>query len=168
MPGDGVGQEDRAGGERAAERLGDRHPLQPEALRTEIDEVRLAVELGVGDARLVLVHEPRVPQPALVLVGLLHAARLRVGEDPAGDREVGSPRRLLGLEVLDLAVRRHEEDAAEDRPADEQALVLEVRHEDARSIVRLDPDRFFERDEEAPLEQLPAQAVGDLQPRRGL
>ena len=84
LAGVGVGQEDRAGGEGAAVGLGHRDPLRPQAGRAEVDEVGLAVGLRVGDPRLVLVHEPGVPEAALVLVGLLDAARLRVGEDPAG------------------------------------------------------------------------------------
>ena len=88
------------------------------------------------------------------------------GKIRPGPRELGAPRRLLGLEILDRAVGRDDEDAAEDGPADEEALVLEVRHEDPRARGRLDADGLLERDEEAPLEQLPAQVVGDLQAGR--
>ena len=81
------------------------------------------------------------------------------------ERQLGPARGLLGLEVLDLAVGRDDEHAAEHRPADEDALVLEVGHDDPRAARRLDADRLLEADQEAALEQLPAQVVGDLQAR---
>ena len=43
-----VGQEDRARGERTAVGLGDADPLRPEAVFPEVDEVGLAVDLGVA------------------------------------------------------------------------------------------------------------------------
>ena len=51
-----------------------------------------------------------------------------------GLRQLGPARGLLGLEVLDRAVGRDDEHAAEHRPADEDPLVLEVGHEQPRPV----------------------------------
>ena len=160
-----VGEEDGAGRERAPVRLGHGDPLRAE-LRAEVDQVGLRVGLGVRDARLVLVHEPGVPDPALVLERVLQPPRLRVGEDPAGLGELRAPRGLLGLEVLDRPVRRDDEYPAQLGAPDEQALVLEVGHDDPRAVGRLDPDGRLELDQEALLEQAPAQVVRHLQAGR--
>src|SRR5205085_8156382 len=86
VAGRGIGEENRACRERAAIRLGDADPLHAEPVGSEVHEVGLAVGLGVRDARLLLVDEPGVPEAALVLVGLLDPAGLRVREDPARER----------------------------------------------------------------------------------
>ena len=161
-----VGQEDRAGGERAAVRLGDGDPLRAEAVLAEVDEVRLAVGLGVGDLRLVLVHEPGVPQAALVLVGVLDrgapACRGRSGRCAASSgRRAASSGSRSSILPSGATTNTPPSTGRRMRKPLYSRYGTRIRGPSGVSM----PTGLLERDEEAPLEQPPAQVVRDLQAR---